>query len=261
MNENTALTTTDEQALALLNGMDLTPGGMENVKREDVAQPPRLVISSQNRPLQTADGTEVTPGHIVNLMTGQDYGTTVAGVFLRFMSDTRVMWPSQYSADNDPECASDDAVWPSQSSAQRPLTNPQKGPCESCPMAQFGPNGEAPRCQRQRNFLVWLIDSEEPVLLTAKSTGLKFAKTLTNLAVSCNVRRSIWFTTQKLSDERGTWYVMAYTQGDKLPPKLSLDLYELKNSMADIVITADTEREAQANGADPAPPVDDEVPF
>lgn len=241
MNENTSLATfTEEQALAKLDALDLTPGGMEHVDRNtDVARAPRIRISAQNKPLIIAE-KEIPVGNIANTMTGQDYGNAVAAVFLRFMSDTRVAWPAQYNADNDPLCASDDGVMPSVATAQRPLTARQDGPCASCPMAEFL-NGEAPRCSRQRNFLIWLTETEEPVLLTIQSSGLKPGKTLTNLAIQCKVKRAIWFTTVKTSNDKGTWFTFAYTNGDKIKPSLSLALHELKQDLATLEIFADTD--------------------
>ena len=241
MNKSTALATlTEEQALAKLDALDLTPGGMEHVDRNtDVARAPRIRISAQNKPLIIAE-KEIPVGNIANTMTGQDYGNAVAAIFLRFMSDTRVAWPGNYNADNDPLCASDDGVMPSVATAQRPLTARHDGPCASCPMAEFQ-NGDAPRCNRQRNFLIWLTETEEPVLLTIQSTGLKPGKTLTNLAIQCKVKRAIWFTTVKTSNDKGTWYTFAYTKGDNIKASLSLALHELKQDLATLEIFADVD--------------------
>lgn len=247
MTEN-ALTITEEQALARLAQLDLSkPGGYKNVKREDIGRAPRIRISAENRPL-TVGEIEIPRGHFANTMTGQDYGPEVEFVFLRFGNDTRVMWPLQYNADNDPLCASDDGITPSVGTPQRPLTSPQSGPCAQCPSAQFGQNGEAPRCKRQRNFLFWLVETQEPVLFTVQSTGLTPAQTLTNLALQAKYQTTIYANTVKMKNARGVWFVAEYRKGRPIKATLSLELYELQKSLATLDIIADLEAAGVVNG-------------
>lgn len=224
-----------EEERALLAGLDLGVEGEENLNAGDIGMPPRLRISQPNRPIELGD-TEVTPGHIVNTMTGETW-EQVGIVPLVFLPSTRVMWPAGFDANSKPECVSNDGEYPDL--AREDLTNPQQGPCATCPMAQFVDGGK-PRCNMQRNFLVWLVDNNEPAILTMQSTAIKEAKNLTALAKMSGIKKAIVLATRKVKDDRGSWFVPQFIRGDALPIQTILALVEAKAELANLVITADT---------------------
>lgn len=232
------LTIYDEKELQLLNslGDELRVGGEENLDPGDIGMPPRLRISQPNRPIEVA-GEETAPGVIVNTITGE-YWSQVSIVPIMFLQKTRVMWPTEYNADNSPECLSDDGKHPT-INGNRDVTNPQPGPCETCPMSQFV-EGTKPRCQLQRNFLVWLVESNEPAILTMQSTGLKEARKLTSLAKMQGLKKSIILSTLKVKDDRGSWFVPVFSRGEQLPVSTILELVNAKSELENLVVQADT---------------------
>jgi hypothetical protein len=242
----TALAVQQEQELeALLENVDLGVAGEENLESGDIGMPPRLRISAQNRPIQVGDKI-APPGSIVNTLTGEVYEHGLDIVPLVFLPRTRVMWPTEFNANNEPQCASDDGHIPSASSDTRTLINPQVGPCADCPFGKFGANGEAPACKMQRNFLVMLVEQGEPAILTMQSTALTPARTLTTLAKTQGVRKSIKFVTQLQNGDQGTWYVPAFTKGRKLTNAEILALVEARDELKNLVIAADVT--VQENG-------------
>lgn len=271
-----ALALAEEQAFAQLAELDLTPAGFKDnvIKSEDMPRQPRLRVA-QNK--NTELGIEA--GTLYNDVSGQAYGNAVEVIFLGWFIDTRVMWPIEYHKDNDPECASNDAITPAESTDQRPLTNPQNGPCASCPSAEWGPNGEAPRCSRQRNCALWIVKDEEPVQLTVQKSGMPPAQRLTVLSETCNVQNSIWVTQKYEDNEKGQYYILLFSksgkEGIKIKPTLSLQLHALGQSLVKLNKLegqADTTQDG-GNGYTPDPDADivegqastpdddDEMPF
>lgn len=255
-----------EEERALLVGLDLGVAGEENLNTGDIGMPPRLRISQPNRPIQLGD-TEITPGHVVNTMTGETW-ERLDIVPLVFLPSTRVMWPEAFSESSKPECVSNDGENPDLT--REDLANPQPGPCVTCPMSQFVDGGK-PRCNMQRNFLVWLVGNNEPAILTMQSTGIKEAKNLTALAKMSGIKKAITLTTRKVRDERGQWFVPQFIRGDVLPVQTILLLVEARNELANLVITADTAEPVNGHDVvgqvnadlfgDPLVQGDEEVPF
>lgn len=238
-----ALTVTEEQQalqaqIEALGGVMVA--GEENLEQGDIGMPPRLRISQPNRPIKI--GNESVPaGHIVNSVTNEVYPEGMEIVPLVFLPKTRVRWPDSFSADNDPLCASDDGKMPSVSSDMRKLLDPRRGPCATCPDAQFSEDGTPPACKVQRNFLAWLVESAEPAILTMQSTALSSARALTTLAKTQGVTKSIMLITQKQEDRRGMWYIPATARGRKLESHELLAVLEARNELQNLVITADVE--------------------
>lgn len=224
-----------ENELMEMEGLDLMPEGMEDLDQGDFGLPPRLRISQPNRPIEV-NGEEIAPGLIVNTMTGDSWDM-VQIVPLVFMPNTRVMWPETFNTDSKPECASDDGKMPNMSRVD--LTNMQDGPCRTCPMAEFV-NGQKPRCSNQRNILVWIVNTNEPAILTMQSTALKEARQLTSLVKMTGIKRSIQMTTYKIKDPKGTWVIPQFSRGEPLPFDQIKALVEVKKELANLVITADT---------------------
>lgn len=262
MTESTALTVLDEQREieAALQGYDLGVAGEENLEQGDIGMPPRLRISSQNKPIKVGE-TTASPGSIVNTLTGDIYDT-VDIVPLVFLPRTRVMWPDTYSSENDPLCASDDGKFPTDASDTRVLTDPQPGPCAECAFSAFGDNGTAPACKMQRNFLVFLVDQQEPAILTLQSSSIKAAKQLTALAKAQGLKKSITFATRFVEDDKGTYYVAAFGKGRTLTVPEIITLVQARDELQNLVITADVEQRENGHSAPAAEPFDDEdMPF
>ncbi len=159
------------------------------------------------------------------------------------------MWPPGFSTENDPLCASDDGDMPRVSTSERPLGDPQPGPCSECAYGRFNEDdGSPPPCKLQRNFLVMVLNGEspEPAILTLQSTNITPARQLTTLAKTQGLRKSVRFATQKVKSEQGQWYVAAFASGRRLEPRELLSIAEAKDELKNLVITADVE--AYENG-------------
>lgn len=243
-----------EEERALLAGVDFGIAGEENLEDGDVGMPPRLRISQPNRPIRVGD-EEVTPGNILNSLTGQMW-ERIEFVPVMFLSRTRVMWPEKFDAESEPLCVSDDGDVPSRG------TEPMPGPCATCPMAQFV-DGARPRCAVQRNFIVWIVETGEPVILTMQSTAIASAKQLTALAKGSGIKRSITMATTKLRDSRGSWYVPVFMRGAALPASLILEIAAVRDELKNLVVRADVERAEFVDefGDQDAAPVLDDIPF
>jgi hypothetical protein len=258
---------TDEKALtvqeqhAILAEMDLGIAGEENLQRGDIGMPPRLRISQRNRPIKVGDG-EAPAGSIVNTLTGEVFEQGLEIVPLVFLPRTRVLWPEVFSADNSPECASDDGEYPAASSDVRALIQARPGPCTGCELGRFGEDGTPPRCKMQRNFLVWLVEQSEPAILTMQSTALAPARQFTTLAKTQGLRKSIRFATRNVESDQGNWHVPAFSKGRKLILDEVVALAEARDELRNLVITADVAEEMRENGGEDAPPEEpEELPF
>jgi len=200
-------------------------------------------------------------------LTGEVYQHGVDIVPLVFLPRTRVMWPDQFDAGNDPLCASDDGEYPALAGDNRTLLQPQRGPCDSCPFSKFSDEGTPPRCKMQRNFLVMTLNGDpSPAILTLQSTSLEGARQFTTLAKTQGLGKSVKFTLRRVSDDRGTWYVAAFAKGRKLEPSEILALVEARDELRNLVITANVEERANGVSHDDIPPqhsdVDgDAIPF
>ena len=236
------LTIAEQQAIQVqieaLGG--LAVAGDENLEQGDVGMPPRLRISQPNRPIKIGDA-DASAGAFVNTVTNEVFSDGIEIVPLVFLPKTRVMWPAQFNADNDPLCASDNGQDPATSGDQRKLTNPQRGPCVQCPSSKFSASGDKPACMAQRNFLVWLVEGSEPAILTMQSTALSSARSLTTLAKTQGLTKTVMLITQKQEDGRGTWYVPAVTRGRRLEGASLLSVLEARNELRNLVISADVD--------------------
>jgi len=236
----TELTVVEEQGseIALPPDFDDRVAGEENLRQGDTGMPPRLRISSQNRPIE---GTE--PGDIVNTLTGA-VSRTIEFIPMVFLPTTRVMWPATFDANNTPVCVSDDGTNPLDD--QNRATNPQEGPCSMCSYSQFGGDGTPPVCKAQRNFLVLTLPDYEPAIITLSSTGIAVAKQLTALARMTGIRKAIVMATRQVSSDKGTWWAPQFVVGSKLANDEVLMAAEFRNGLKNLIITADI---VQENGA------------
>jgi len=264
MTETTEVMVREEQStdIVLPDDLDLSVAGEENLKTGDVGMPPRLRISSQNKPIE---GT--SPGDIVNTLTGAIYDK-VEFVPMVFLPTTRVMWPPNFDAGNIPLCVSDDGEYPLQDTTRATL--PLLGPCSTCEFSQFGEDGTPPACKNQRNFLVLaLVEDREPAIITLQSTGIAAAKQLTALAKMAGLRKSIIMATRLVSGDKGTWWMPVFVIGRKLAAGEIMTAVDFRDELKNLVITADL---VDTNGATPASGDDgpapvlyddelDEVPF
>jgi hypothetical protein len=190
----------------------LQVGGLEKIDPgRHMPTLPRLVLA------QKKVGENVNPGEWYISGREDELGShEVAHVIpLAFLGDGQVKWPETFSTENMPMCASDDGINPRPSTQQRPLSNPQPGPCATCPDGpnSWGPNNEPPRCASLLKFLVAVQfttdEAEDPtVCLTSfQRTGMNAGRRLVELITSrYGVRQVIGFSSRFKEGDKGSWY-------------------------------------------------------
>jgi hypothetical protein len=228
MPKHAHLATTTSDALATTTELDALYGdaggeGLENVNRDDIVLP-RLAIMQTVSP-QVADGTS-RPGHIVNTVTGEDYGSTLR--FFALISYTsRVQWASR-QLNSEIECQSRDGIHGSMTDARH-----NHGKCAGCPLAEWT-DDQAPLCTEFRNLLLLpfaadadattAVTNPAPAVYSAKRASLsavrKFlgaAQLLRKKVGNTMVKPPLWaslyeFKTVKVTNDKGNYFLPAFTR-------------------------------------------------
>lgn len=169
-----ALAVLDERGL----GGDLGLMGINDADRQLGAQMPRMQIVQKTSQVKDAAGASCgVPGHLVHAITQEQRAALACTLLAQKFS-------RQYLGAYDGEglkvvCASSDgrvSDWePERSSA--PSSMPALGTaCATCPHAQWrrGARGpEPPRCSELFTLLLWLHETEEPVVFFVRRTGVR----------------------------------------------------------------------------------------
>ena len=148
MSKSTAVAVVEAGGLALdseLAGLfgDAAGEGLENVTSNEIVLP-RLGIMQPTSPM-VEEGT-ARPGDIANLLTGENYGTSVQFYPLMFWS-TRIFWESK-ALNSNIMCSSKDGR-----NGTLKTSETAGGVCAQCPHAQWH-DGEGPVCTEFKNLLV-----------------------------------------------------------------------------------------------------------
>ncbi len=190
----------------------LQVGGLEFLTPDSIGLPPRLAICQPVSPIVTGDGVEVPLGSIVNMLTGEVW-QSVEFVVISFAPNQRAQWPRPYSSDNMAACSSSDGVNPDGG------TQPQRGPCATCSLAQFGPDGAAPLCSLSRNFIVYMLGDQSAAWLRLSGTAVKIARQLTQLVMQGGLRYTVRMTTTRNKSPKGSWFSPVFARGVAVPPQ------------------------------------------
>lgn len=210
--------------------------GADALERGDIILP-RLRL----RQPTSKFGTPQDAGKFHNNLT-EGFSETIDAVVLR-VSKGRVMWPEAFSGDNEPECASDDAIQPRTGNG---LTNKQPGPCVTCPMSQWGEDGTPPRCSLVYTYLFADCADDMPFLLSAMRTSAKAAKKLNSLIKMFGIRKSIIIRSELVNSDQGQWYELVFQAGRSLTPDEVKRYGEMAASLAGVAMAVDTEVESEA---------------
>jgi len=224
-----------QEAEALVTGERYNVAGAEELGREDVIVPRVRVRQPMSK-----FGAPQDAGKFHNNLTEQ-FSETISAVVLR-VSKGRVMWAEEFDGADMPLCASDDAKEPRDNIG---VSDPQPGPCETCPMAQWGADHEPPRCSLVYTYLC--ADRHEddmPFLISAMRTSAAAAKKLNTLVKMFGIRKEMVIKTVLRQEDKGIWYELLFQVAAPLTADEMRYYASMAASFADVKMTVDTENTA-----------------
>lgn len=223
-------------AVIELTPQDRAMMGLDDLDKEDMAMPRLRMVQPTSTSFNDAQ-----PGTIHNSITGVAVKEFTA-VVLR-VSRGRVCWPEKYRSGEDPLCASDDGLLPRQEYSN--VYDHGQG-CTACSMAEWGPNGEPPKCNLAYNYLVLVIDTEMPGVISMTRTSVKTAKQLNTLVSTYNIKHAIrFYASDKITGETGAWY--EWRVADAGPVENPDRFIRAARNLAGSKITTDTEHDGNGS--------------
>lgn len=227
------LVTQDNQAVAKYERYDVA--GADTLDRSDIVLPRVRVRQPTSK-----FGAPQDAGKFHNNLTEQ-FSDTLTAVILR-VSKGRVMWPTDFSGDNEPLCASDNAIMPR---LEGGLADPLPGPCATCPMALWGDDHEPPRCSLVYTYLCAdCAEDDMPFLISAMRTSVKAAKKLNSLIKMFGIRKSMTIKTALVTGDQGQWYELLFQVAATLSAEAIQRYASIARAMAEVEMTVDTENTA-----------------
>lgn len=212
--------------------------GLEDIDQSDLMLPRVRVI----QPTSKLDGPA---GSFHNSLSGESK-PQIHAVLLR-VTKSRVCWdPSDLAA--PPLCASDDARTPRAANL-----GTYSADCASCPMAQWGKDGEPPQCRLTYNFLAADLDDEgTPFILSLAGASVKNARKIVSVFVLKRKKlfsRPVKIESVEVKNDRGRYFevVLSLNGGGDFDWRPYQDMYL---GLKETAITADTESETVAPATD-----------
>lgn len=197
--------------------------GMENVQPGELRVPLLKLVQAQSR----MDGAKDHGGEWHNSVTGEFEANPELLVI--GLAKGRVMFPDEYNADNKPLCGSNDGTHPRDEYKGNQLeivvVDVESGrkkfemvgigeKCEGCPFAQWGPNGEPPKCGAVETFAGVGADGL-PALIQIRGSGLKNVPNLKTMLAANGIRKTVRLGSVLESNESGTYHVPVFLLGNK----------------------------------------------
>jgi len=230
--ETTTLAVRQNEALAIVPGT-------ETLERSDMVLPRLRLVQSQST------FTEADPGLLYNSLTGEAK-PQVCAVMLK-VGKARVMWPENFARDQDPLCASNDAVVP-----REEFVGAYSERCETCPMAEWQDNAPPP-CSFGYTYLIADRDADDlPAILTATRTSLKAAKQANTLVRAFGVKREIVISSQQVVNERGKFFTLTFKLGTEIEPDNVARYAAMAQALGGVILSPDTGEENGAGEANDA---------
>lgn len=181
--------------------------GRENIDQTDLVLPRIKLL----QPLSPEVDKGLQPGHLVNSLTGEDYGTEMTIIpIIHFKS--RIYWREREEGGGI-LCSAPNGLNPTRS---------EFAPCcAECKLKDWNNNAKtskekAPKCVIYYNFAVLVNDGATPVALSMERTKIRVAKKLLSLAAYTGgnldmFARKYKISVEKVKNDQGTWYNYAVT--------------------------------------------------
>lgn len=226
MSDNLELETFDPNNSSLSTGEEFNDAtfiipGAEHIRPSDLQIPIAKLVQAQSK----MGGAGEHVGCYHNSVTG-DFSATLT-VLIIGLAQGRVMFPTEFSSDSKPICASDDNKTPRAEYAsleietvttnlttnKKEIVNVKVGPsCSACPFAQWGKNNEPPACSLVETFALLEKDGIPSIIQLSRS-GAKPAAALKTLAVTNGIRKTIVLGSRQDQGDTGNYYVPTVTVG------------------------------------------------
>jgi len=227
------LVTQEERAVTKYERYDVA--GADTLDRSDIVLPRVRVRQPTSK-----FGTPQDAGKFHNNLTEQ-FSDTISAVVLR-VSKGRVMWADKFDGSDMPMCASDDAQEPRGGIG---ISDPQSGPCKTCPFSQWGENHEPPRCSLVYTYLCADRNEDDmPFLISAMRTSVKAAKKLNTLVKMFGIRKEMSIGTVLREEDKGQWYELLFQVARPLSQESMKHYAGMAASLAGVQMTVDTENTA-----------------
>jgi hypothetical protein len=241
------MTKDDYRAIIESEGMgDYIPGA-ELIEQEDLpfAQ------------IKLAQGTGTLPEHLgkwVHSITGQVVDKFEA-VLLSFAKGRTCF--AKFGDDSAEEvvlCGSNDALFPRDKFIGEIVYGESINgkPCTSCPLAQFGENGEAPKCSKVYTFALLDKTLQIPAVASFKKTGVKSARVLAYLVKYPTVGRFhyVIIGSERVTDKKNmTYYVPTVSIGGETTPEVRTIAREISLAAGNLAARVDVTEQDPLVGA------------
>lgn len=232
-NEVTPVETNQIDLLGGLAGFDDLKGkartmGFEDVDRSDIKLPRYKLLQLTSK--DVADGLGAA-GQFLNTITKEVSNQLECNLLI--MGKTRVAWNLPFKRGEDPLCKSFDGKVKFDGTRQ----------CDTCPMQDWNklaPGQEKPQCNLS---YMWLgVDKNNmPFRLQAGGASASKTKDFINTLLLKGYPPFIYkvvITSEKQSNEKGTFYVMNYKIDGLIDPSEAPKYQELLGSLTDMFKTA-----------------------
>jgi len=208
--------------------------GTEALDRSDLVLPRLRLVQSQST------FCDAEAGLLHNSLTGE--AKPEVRVVILKVGKARVMWPESFARDQDPLCASNDAVTPREEFVGVYSVN-----CAACPMAEWQRDAP-PSCSFGYTYLVADRDADDlPAILTATRSSLKAAKAANTLVRAFGVRREIVVSSQQVVNDRGKFHTLTFKLGAEIEPGNAARYAAMSQALGGVILTADA---GESNGAE-----------
>lgn len=220
----TALTPIRPQAVVDITDVDpenfIVPG-MENVQPGELRIPLLRLVQGTSR----MEGAGDNIGKWHNSVTGEF--TAAPELLIIGVAKGRVMFQTQFNAENKPLCASDDGRQPRAEFAGavvKRIVEGQRGPevlqvsigaaCADCPFSAWGEDSEPPACQEVATF-AGVRDDGLPCIVQLRGTSMRHAASLKTLVAANGIRKAVRLGAVRETNDSGTYMVATFTVGGK----------------------------------------------
>lgn len=218
--------------LSQFEGSETAVTGLEAVDQTDIKLPAIRIIQMLS---EEATKNNVPPGSFYNTVT-KEHSDSLECVLLT-LGKSRVMWPSVFKRGDKPLCRSFDGKTKTEGIGD--------GVCQKCQYSQWI-DGEKPKCTQG---YVWMaVDKTgQPFRLNAKGASVGPTKDfLTAVSQKLNsggkkigiFALKIKLTLDKISDEKGVYFVLNYKVIGTIDPKVYKELEGLSLSLQELFLKA-----------------------
>jgi len=196
--------------------------GMENVQPGELRIPRLQLVQGTSR----IDGKDGHQGEWYNSVTGEFLPNPE--LLIIGTAKSRVMFPREFNAENEPLCGSDNGLAPrpeyvgtiiktiGKDAAGDPAVRTGVIPdqCAQCPFGVWGDDGTPPACNEVATFAA-MDEDGLPALFQLRSTGMKNVPSLKTLIAANSVRRAIKLGSVTETNDSGTYAIATFTPGKK----------------------------------------------